>query len=54
MGRAGIQPFNGVQGRDLLDTNVGAPDSLLIEEDSVFRLFGTDIPDRVRTLLTDR
>ena len=52
--RAGIQPFNGVRGRDLLDTNVGAPDSLLIEEDSVFRLFGTDVPDRVRTLLTDR
>jgi len=54
LGRAGIQPFNGVQGRDLLDTNVGAPDSQQIEEDSVFRLFGTDVADRVRTLVTDR
>ena len=54
LGRAGIQPFNGVQGRDLLDSNVAAPDSLVIEEDSVFRLFETDVPDRVRTLVTDR
>ena len=54
LGRAGIQPFNGVQGRDLLDPGIEAPDSILIEEDSVFRLFGTDVPDRVRTLVTDR
>ena len=54
LGRAGIQPFNGVQGRDLLDAEIGAPDSLVIEEDSVFRLFGTVTPDRVRTLVTDR
>ncbi len=43
-----------MQGRDLLDSNVAAPDSLVIEEDSVFRLFGTETPDRVRTLVTDR
>ena len=53
LGRAGIQPFNGVQGRDLLDSNAAAPDCVLIEEDSVFRLFETDAPDRVRTLVTE-
>lgn len=54
LGRAGIQPFNGVQGRDLLDPATSAPDGLLIEEDSVFRLFDTETPDRVRTLVTGR
>ena len=37
-----------------MDSTLGAPDSLLIEEDSVFRLFATEAPDRVRTLVTDR
>jgi len=54
LGRAGIQPFNGVQGRDLFDTDAAAPDCWVIEEDNVFRLFETENPDRVRTLVTDR
>ena len=54
LGRAGIQPFNGVQGRDLLDKEAANPDSVLIEEDTVFRLFETEAPDRVRTLVTER
>lgn len=53
LGHAGIQPFNGVQGRDLLDTEISAPDGLVIEEDRVFRLFETATPDRVRTLVTE-
>lgn len=54
LGRAGLQPYNGMQGRDLLDAAAPAPDGLIVEEDSAFRLYGNDTPDRVRTLVTDR
>jgi arylsulfatase A-like enzyme len=54
LGRAGIQPFNGIQGRDLLDSAAAAPDGLVIEEDTAFRLLGMETPDRVRSLVTDR
>jgi len=52
LGLAGLQPFNGMQGRDLLSTE--APKELLVEEDSIIRMFGDDPGDRVRTLVTDR
>lgn len=54
LGFAGLQPFNGLQGRDLSDSGVAAPDDILIEEDSIIRMFGDDPGDRVRTLVTDR
>ena len=46
--RAGIQPNNGVQGRDLLDINA-APESLLIETDNPFP--GGPPNPRTRTLM---
>ena len=48
--RAGIQPFNGVQGRDLLDDSQ-APDGLLIESDNPFG--GNPNIPRTRTLVTE-
>ncbi|MYE03223.1 MAG: sulfatase-like hydrolase/transferase, partial [Alphaproteobacteria bacterium] len=48
--RAGIQPNNGVQGRDLLDSGL-APDSLLVEVDNPFP-HGPRNP-RTRTLVTE-
>ena len=48
--RAGIQPNNGVQGRDLLDPAV-APDSLLIEIDNPFQ--GAGAISKTRTLVTE-
>ncbi len=48
--RAGIQPNNGVQGRDLLDP-AAAPDSLLIESDNPFE-GAAGIP-KTRTLVTE-
>ena len=50
--RAGIQPFNGLQGRDLFGTD--APEAVLIEEDSQRTMTGFDRPQRVRTMVTDR
>lgn len=50
--RAGIQPYNGIQGRDLLDSV--APDSVLVEEDSQRVMTGFDKPQRVRTLVTEQ
>ena len=47
--RAGIQPNNGVQGRDLLNQDL-APDSLLIETDHPFP--GGPPNPRTRTLMT--
>ena len=47
--RAGIQPNNGVQGRDLLNQDL-APDSLLIETDNPFP--GGPPNPRTRTLMT--
>ncbi len=52
LARAGIQPFNGIQGRDLLST--GSPGSIIVEEDSQRAMTGFDRPQRVRTLVTDR
>ena len=54
LGFAGLQPFNGMQGRDLLASDVPAPDDILIEEDSIIRMFDEKPGDRVRTLVTGR
>lgn len=54
LGRAGLQPFNGMQGRDLTDTAHPPRDSILIEEDSAIVQFDNDAVDRVRTLVTER
>ena len=48
--RAGIQPNNGVQGRDLLDP-AAAPESLLIEIDNPFE--GAAAIPKTRTLVTE-
>lgn len=52
LARAGIQPFNGLQGRDLFTTE--PPEALIVEEDSQRVMTGFDRPQRVRTLITDR
>lgn len=52
LARAGIQPFNGLQGRDLLSTT--PPDAIIVEEDSQRTMTGFDRPQRVRTVVTDR
>ncbi|MEO0391210.1 MAG: sulfatase-like hydrolase/transferase [Pseudomonadota bacterium] len=52
LARAGIQPFNGIQGRDLLTTE--PPDAIIVEEDSQRTMTGFDRPQRVRTVVTDR
>lgn len=52
LARAGVQAYNGIQGRDLLSTQ--PPDSVLVEEDSQRTMTGFDRPQRIRTLVTDR
>ena len=52
LARAGIQPFNGLQGRDLLSTE--PPEAIIVEEDSQRTMTGFDRPQRVRTVVTDR
>jgi len=52
LARAGIQTFNGMQGRDLFSTK--APNAILIEEDSQRTMVGFDRPQRVRTMVTER
>ncbi|MEX3015275.1 sulfatase [Gymnodinialimonas hymeniacidonis] len=52
LARAGIQPYNGIQGRDLFSSS--PPEGLVIEEDSQRTMTGFDRPQRVRTLVTDR
>ncbi|MEM6461858.1 MAG: sulfatase-like hydrolase/transferase [Pseudomonadota bacterium] len=52
LARAGIQPFNGLQGRDLLSTK--PPPAVIVEEDSQRSMTGFDRPQRVRTIVTDR
>jgi arylsulfatase A-like enzyme len=52
LARAGIQSFNGIQGRDLFSTQ--PPSAILIEEDSQRTMIGFDKPQRVRTMVTDR
>jgi arylsulfatase A-like enzyme len=54
LARAGLAPFNGMQGRDLSDATMPAPASLLIEEDSPVPMYGEGAPQRVRTLVTER
>ncbi|GAB5446250.1 sulfatase family protein [Gymnodinialimonas sp.] len=51
LARAGIQPFNGLQGRDLFSTP--PPEAVIIEEDSQRLMTGFDRPQRVRTVITD-
>ena len=57
--QAGVEPFNGMQGRSFLPLVQGRADfeprsSLLIEEDGQRIYYGFDRPVRMRTLLTDR
>ncbi|MEL6752282.1 MAG: sulfatase-like hydrolase/transferase, partial [Pseudomonadota bacterium] len=52
LAHAGIQPFNGIQGRDLLGAE--APDAIIVEEDSQRSMTGFERMQRVRTLVTDR
>ena len=52
LARAGIQSYNGIQGRDLLSTP--APESVIVEEDSQRLMTGFDQPQRIRTLVTER
>ncbi|WP_415404642.1 sulfatase [Tateyamaria sp. SN3-11] len=51
LARAGVQPFNGMQGRDLLGSL--PPEAVIIEEDSQRTMTGFDRPQRVRTVVTD-
>jgi arylsulfatase A-like enzyme len=52
LARAGIQPFNGIQGRDLNSSR--PPEAVIVEEDSQRLMIGFDRPQRVRTVVTDR
>ena len=52
LARAGIQPYNGLQGRDLNDSE--PPEAVIIEEDSQRRMTGFERPQRVRTVVTER
>ncbi len=52
LGRAGIQPFNGLQGRDLMASD--PPEAILVEEDSQRTMIGYDRLQRVRTVVTER
>jgi len=52
LARAGIQPYNGIQGRDLHSTP--PPEAVIVEEDSQRLMTGFDRPQRVRTVVTER
>ena len=52
LARAGIQPFNGIQGRDLHAS--APPEAIIVEEDSQRRMTGFDRPQRVRTIVTQQ
>ncbi|QBF33965.1 sulfatase [Thalassococcus sp. S3] len=52
LARAGVQPFNGIQGRDLFGSK--APEAIIVEEDSQRVMTGFDRPQRIRTVVTDR
>ena len=52
LARAGIQPYNGIQGRDLHSTM--PPEAVIVEEDSQRTMTGFDRPQRVRTVITDQ
>jgi arylsulfatase A-like enzyme len=57
LARAGLQPFHGVQGRNLLPQimrdDTPCHEAIMIEEENQRLLFGFDAPPRVQTLLTD-
>ena len=52
LARAGIQPYNGLQGRDLFASD--PPEAVIVEEDSQRLMTGFERPQRVRTVVTDR
>ena len=52
--RAGIQPYNGMQGANILDESINDREALLIEEDSQRPMIGFEKPQRIRTLMTKR
>ncbi len=52
LARAGIQPYNGIQGRDLFTST--APEAIMVEEDSQRTMTGFDQPQRVRTAVTEQ
>ena len=60
LARAGLAPYNGLQGSSLLDMVAGAADGvpgragLLVEEDALRPNFGFAERPRVRTLITER
>ncbi len=51
LARAGIQPYNGLQGRDLMSTE--PPEAIIVEEDSQRLMTGFDKPQRIRTVVTN-
>ena len=51
LNRAGVQAYNGIQGRDLL--NSAPPNTIIVEEDSQREMIGFDKPQRIRTVVTD-
>jgi arylsulfatase A-like enzyme len=52
LARAGVQGYNGLQGRDLFNSQ--PPAAAIVEEDSQRTMTGFDKPQRVRTVVTDR
>ncbi len=52
LARAGVQAFNGIQGRDLLRDP--EPEAIIVEEDSQRTMTGFERPQRIRTVVTDR
>lgn len=52
LARAGIQPYNGIQGRDLFSSE--PPEAIIVEEDSQRIMTGFDRMQRVRTAITTR
>lgn len=52
LARAGVQAFNGIQGRDLLFSD--PPEAVIVEEDSQREIIGFERPQRIRTIVTDR
>ena len=52
LARAGVQAYNGIQGRDLFNST--PPEAILVEEDSQRVMTGFDKPQRVRTVVTER
>ncbi len=52
--RAGIQPYNGMQGANILGESINDREALLIEEDSQRPMIGFEKPQRIRTLMTKR